>query len=63
MYNIELDDAFTYLRDKTNLTRQEYGLRLDGAPYLDRCIARVIEYLATLPQDLAEYADTLQRKD
>jgi hypothetical protein len=51
------------LRDKTNLTRQEYGLRLDGAPYLDRCIAHVMEYLATLPQDLQEYADTLQRKD
>lgn len=63
MYNIELDDALDYLRYKSILTRQEYGLRLDNAPYLDRCIARVMGYLATLPQDLREYADTLQRKD
>ena len=63
MYSIEIDDAFSYLREKATISRMEFGLRLDNAPYLDRCIVKVVEYLSTIPDDLKEYADTLRRTD
>jgi len=63
MYSIEIDDAFRYLREKATISRMEFGLRLDNAPYLDRCIVKVVEYLSTMPNDLAEYKDTITRLD
>ena len=63
MYSIVIDDAFRYLREKATISRMEFGLRLDNAPYLDRCIVKVVEYLSTMPNDLAEYKDTITRLD